>query len=127
MDKSRCPAMPNLEKGIVTTSQEEVVVEESLVERFRFVLYACAIVSAVICSPFLLFLSPFSRFGIFGINPVILALAIVFSCAYHWRRQSKKAKILSNVGRIFFWTIIVVQVIIVILFILAIMGMQPWE
>jgi len=52
-----------------------------------------------------------------------LALAIVFSCAYHWRQQSKKAKILTNVGRIFFWTIIVVQVIIVVLFILALMGM----
>jgi hypothetical protein len=94
----------------------------SSIERLRFVLYACTIVLAVVCSPFLLLFAPFRRFGIFGIDPIILALAIVFSCAYHWRQQSKKAKILTNVGRIFFWTIIVVQVIIVILFILALMG-----
>jgi len=98
----------------------------SSIERFRYVLYACTIVSAVVCSPFLLLFAPFRHFGFFGIDPIILALAIVFSCAYHWRQQSKRVKILTNVGRIFFWTIIVVQVTIVMFLMIALIGMPPW-
>jgi hypothetical protein len=57
----------------------------------------------------------------------IFALAIVSSCAYHWRQQSKKAKTLTNVARIFFWTIIVTYAVIIILLILALLGMPPGE
>lgn len=92
--------------------------EMSAIERFRFLLYACAFVLAIICFPFLLFSFPI--FGIlqyFGID-LILAPAIVFSCAYHWRQQSKQAKILTNVGRIFFWSLFAMR----ILWIIALMG-----
>lgn len=53
----------------------------SSIERFRFVLYACALVLAIICSPFLFFFSysyPLAILGFFGIN-LTFGLAIVFS------------------------------------------------
>ena len=99
----------------------------SSIERFRFVLYSCAVVLAIVCSPFLFFFYPFGLFrlfGIFGID-LIFGLAILFSCAYHWRQQSKKAKILTNVGRIFFWSLVAIRALMAILFILALMGMPP--
>jgi len=99
----------------------------SSIERFRFILYVCAIVFAVVLSPFLFFFSyyyPFEFLRLFGID-LTFGLAILFSCAYHWRQQSKKAKILTNVGRIFFWSLVVIRAIIVILLILAFMGMPP--
>jgi hypothetical protein len=94
----------------------------SSIERFRFILYVCAIVLAVVCSPFLFFFHPFELFRLFDLT---FGLAILFSCAYHWRQQSKKAKILTNVGRIFFWSLVVMRALIAILFILALMGMPP--
>jgi hypothetical protein len=93
----------------------------SSIERFRLILYTCAIVLAVVCSPFLFFFYPY---GIFGID-LIFGLAVLFSCAYHWRQQSKKAKILTNVGRIFFWSLVAMRALIAILFILALIGMPP--
>jgi len=99
----------------------------SSTEKFRFILYVCAIVFAVICSPFLFFFSyyyPFELLRLFGID-VTFGLAILFSCTYHWRQQSKDAKILTNVGRIFFWSLVAMRALISILLILAFMGMPP--
>jgi hypothetical protein len=99
----------------------------SSIERFRFILYACAIVLAVVCSPFLFFFSyyyPFEFLRLFGID-LTFGLAVLFSCAYHWRQQSKKRKILTNVGRIFFWSLVAMRALITILFVLALIGMPP--
>ena len=95
----------------------------SSVERFRFVLYASAIFLAIVSSIFLFFLSFMYEFffWFFGID-VFFGLAILFSCAYHWRQQSKRTKILTNVGRIFFWSLVVTRIIMTLLFVLAFTG-----
>jgi hypothetical protein len=96
-------------------------------EKFRFILYVCAIVLAVVCSPFLFFFSyygPFEFLTLLGID-LTFGLAILFSCAYRWRQQSKDAKILTNVGRIFFSSLVVMRALISMLMILAFMGMPP--
>jgi len=95
----------------------------SSVERFRFVLYASAIFLAIISSIFVFFYSFRYAFffWFFGID-VFFGLAILFSCAYHWRQQSQKTKILTNVGRIFFWSLIVTRVMIAMFFVLAFTG-----
>ena len=98
----------------------------SSIERFRFVLYACAFVLAVICSPFLFFLSysyPLAILEFFGID-LTFGLAIVFSCAYHWRQQSQKAKTLANVGRIFFWSLFAARLLMTVLLTISLIGMQ---
>jgi hypothetical protein len=82
----------------------------SSIERFRSVLYACAIILAVVCSPFLFLSSyyyPFEFLRLLGID-LTFGVAVLFSCTYHWRQQSKKAKILTDVGRIFFWSLVTV-------------------
>jgi hypothetical protein len=99
----------------------------SSIERFRLILYACAIVLAVVCSPFLFLFSyyyPFEFLRFLGID-LTFGLAILFSCTYHWKQQSKKAKILTNVGRIFFWSLVAMRAFMAILFILALIGMPP--
>jgi len=73
---------------------------------------------------FFSFYYPFEFLRSFGID-LTFGLAILFSCAYHWRQQSKKAKILTNVGRIFFWSLVVMRALIAIFLILAFMGMPP--
>jgi hypothetical protein len=95
----------------------------SAIVRYRFALYVVAVFAGIGSALFLLryvFMNGLLWLAVF-------ALAIISSCAYHWRQQSKKAKTLTNVSQIFFWTIIVTYAMIIILLILALLGMPPGE
>jgi hypothetical protein len=94
--------------------------------RFRLVLYACALVLAIVCSPFLFFLSysfPLETLEFFGIN-LTFGLAIVSSCAYHGIQQSEKAMILPNIGRTFFSGLFASRFLMTVLFTVSSIGVD---
>jgi hypothetical protein len=98
----------------------------SLIESYRFALYALALVFAIVCSSFLFshFFYPFEFLTFLGIDPILI-IAVLFSCAYHWRQQSENSKILINVGRIFFWSLFAMKVLFTIQLIFSSLGGGP--
>ena len=86
----------------------------SSIERFRIALYACALILGVVSFPFV-------YLTLWGID-WILVLAVVCSCAYHWKQQTRNDKILTNAGRIFFWTNFAARAFITILYAFALFG-----